>query len=52
MISVFTMSKSKDEKNSVTPFAITDYRDIKKRFGIREEAICISLERPEEVKQP
>jgi len=37
MISVFTMSKSKDDKNPITPFAITDYRDIKKRFGIKEK---------------
>lgn len=37
MISVFTMSKLKDEKNPITPFAITDYRDIKKRFGIKEK---------------
>jgi len=31
------MSKLKDEKNPITPFAITDYRDIKKRFGIKEK---------------
>ncbi|MFX1535703.1 MAG: type IV secretory system conjugative DNA transfer family protein [Promethearchaeota archaeon] len=31
------MKNSKNEKNPITPFAITDYRDIKKRFGIKEK---------------
>ena len=31
------MSKSENAKNSITPFAITDYRDIRKRFGIKEK---------------
>jgi len=26
-----------NEKNSVTPFAITNFRDIRKRFGIKEK---------------
>jgi len=30
------MKNSKNEKNPITTFAITDYRDIKKRFGIKE----------------
>ena len=31
------MKNSKNEKNPITTFAITDYRDIKKRFGIKEK---------------
>src|SRR4030043_1215157 len=31
------MTKSNKGKNPVTPFAITDYRDIRKRFGIKEK---------------
>ena len=31
------MSNSENAKNQITPFAITDYRDIKKRFGIKEK---------------
>ncbi len=30
------MSKSENAKNQITPFAVTDYRDIRKRFGIKE----------------
>src|SRR4030042_2331920 len=30
------MTKSHKEKNPITPFAITNYRDIQKRFGIKE----------------
>jgi len=30
------MKESGNNKNPITPFAITDYRDIKKRFGIKE----------------
>ena len=28
---------NKEKKNPITPLAITDYRDIRKRFGIKEE---------------
>ena len=31
------MFRSKKEKNPVTHFAITDYRDIRKRFGIKQK---------------
>jgi len=31
------MSISNNDKNPITPFAITNYRDIKKRFGIKEK---------------
>ena len=31
------MTNSKNKNNSITPFAITDYRDIRKRFGIKEK---------------
>ncbi len=31
------MSELDNEKNPITPFAITDYRDIRKRFGIKEK---------------
>lgn len=31
------MTKSQNDKNPVTPFAVTDYRDIQKRFGIKEK---------------
>ncbi len=31
------MSSKKNDKNKVTPFAVTNYRDIKKRFGIKEK---------------
>jgi hypothetical protein len=31
------MSKSENAKNPITPFAVTDYRDIRKRFGIKEK---------------
>lgn len=37
MMAVITMSNSKNAKNKITPFAITDYRDIRKRFGIKEK---------------
>ena len=31
------MSRKNNDKNPITPFAITNYRDIKKRFGIKEK---------------
>ena len=31
------MNNSKDNENPITPFAITNYRDIRKRFGIRQK---------------
>lgn len=31
------MKESGNNKNPITPFAITDYRDIKKRFGIKDK---------------
>jgi len=31
------MNNLKNDKNPLTPFAITNYRDIKKRFGIKEK---------------
>jgi hypothetical protein len=31
------MAKSQNEKNPIIPFAMTDYRDIQKRFGIKEK---------------
>jgi hypothetical protein len=31
------MTRSENAKNQITPFAVTDYRDIKKRFGIKEK---------------
>ncbi len=31
------MNNSKNGNNKITPFAITDYRDIRKRFGIKEK---------------
>jgi hypothetical protein len=31
------MTKSNKDKNPITPFAVTDYRDIQKRFGIKDE---------------
>jgi len=31
------MTKSHDEKNPITPFAVTNFRDIQKRFGIKEQ---------------
>jgi hypothetical protein len=31
------MERKNNAKNPITPFAITDYRDIKKRFGIKEK---------------
>jgi len=31
------MKELGNDKNPITPFAITDYRDIKKRFGIKEK---------------
>jgi hypothetical protein len=30
------MTKSNKDKNPITPFAVTNYRDIQKRFGIKE----------------
>ncbi len=31
------MTNSNNVKNPITPFAVTDYRDIRKRFGIKEK---------------
>jgi DNA helicase HerA-like ATPase len=31
------MAKSNNKKNPITPFAVTNYRDIQKRFGIKEQ---------------
>lgn len=31
------MPRSNNDKNSITPFAVTNYRDIRKRFGIKEK---------------
>jgi len=31
------MGKSENAKNRITPFAVTNYRDIQKRFGIKDE---------------
>lgn len=31
------MSDSENTKNPITPFAVTNYRDIRKRFGIKEK---------------
>jgi len=31
------MTNSNNNNNSITPFAVTDYRDIRKRFGIKEK---------------
>ena len=31
------MRKSNNAKNPITPFAVTNYRDIQKRFGIKEQ---------------
>ncbi|TKJ35677.1 MAG: hypothetical protein CEE38_13770 [Planctomycetes bacterium B3_Pla] len=31
------MQRQKNDKNPITPFAITNYRDIRKRFGIKEK---------------
>lgn len=31
------MNKSKKKENPITPFAVTNYRDIRKRFGIKEK---------------
>ncbi|MBM4305159.1 MAG: DUF87 domain-containing protein [Deltaproteobacteria bacterium] len=31
------MFKPQNDKNPITPFAITDYRDIRRRFGIKEK---------------
>jgi type IV secretory pathway TraG/TraD family ATPase VirD4 len=31
------MTKSHNDKNPITPFAVTNYRDIRKRFGIKDE---------------
>src|SRR4030043_1616002 len=31
------MTKSNKDRNPITPFAVTDYRDIQKRFGIKEQ---------------
>lgn len=31
------MTKSHNDKKLITPFAVTDYRDIQKRFGIKEQ---------------
>jgi hypothetical protein len=31
------MNNSKDNNNPITPFAITNYRDIRKRFGIKQK---------------
>lgn len=31
------MAKSENAKNPITPFAVTNYRDIRKRFGIKDE---------------
>ena len=31
------MDNTKKNKNPITPFAVTNFRDIKKRFGIKEK---------------
>ncbi len=31
------MFKPENDKNPITPFAVTDYRDIRRRFGIKEK---------------
>jgi hypothetical protein len=31
------MTKSQNDRKPITPFAVTDYRDIQKRFGIKEK---------------
>ena len=31
------MRRENNDKNPITPFAITNYRDIKKRFGIKQK---------------
>jgi len=37
MMGISFMNESNHAKNKVTPFAITNFRDIKKRFGIKEK---------------
>jgi len=31
------MSRLNNDKNPITPFAVTNYRDIRQRFGIKEK---------------
>jgi len=37
MVYDFRMRKENEAKNKITPFAVTNYRDIRKRFGIKEK---------------
>jgi hypothetical protein len=34
---IWQMNHGKDEKNPITPFAVTNYRDIRSRFGIKQK---------------
>ncbi|GAJ19284.1 unnamed protein product, partial [marine sediment metagenome] len=36
-LSLSYMTEVNRNKNPITPFAITDYRDIQKKFGIKEK---------------